>query len=150
MSGAIIVDTNVVVAGLLTSRADSPVARVLDGMLAAAFPFAISEPLLAEYAAVLERPALRKLHGLSTSEIETLMLALAAHAIVLTPTATQPAPDPGDQHLWELLAAHADTRLVTGDKLLMGGHDYASRVMTAQEFVRELDATPPPKPTTRR
>lgn len=150
MSGAIIVDTNVVVAGLLTSREDSPVARVLDGMLAAAFPFVVSEPLLAEYSAVLERPALRKLHGLSTGEIETLMLTLAAHAIVLIPVATQPAPDPGDQHLWELLAAHADTRLVTGDKLLMGRHAYASRVMTAQESMQELDAIPPPKPSTKR
>lgn len=150
MSGAIIVDTHVVVAGLLTSREDSPVARVLDGMLAAAFPFVVSEPLLAEYSAVLERPALRKLHGLSTGEIETLMLTLAAHAIVLVPVATQPAPDPGDQHLWELLAAHADTRLVTGDKLLMGRHAYASRVMTAQESMQELDAIPPPKPSTKR
>lgn len=144
MSGAIIVDTNVVVAGLLTSRGDSPVARVLDGMLAAAFPFVISEPLLAEYSAVLERPALRKLHGLSMGEIETLVLTLAEHAIVLTPTATQPAPDPGDQHLWELLAAHADTRLVTGDKLLMSDHAYTSRVITVQQFIRELDMLPPP------
>jgi len=30
---AVIVDTNVVVAGLLTSQADSPVSQILDGML---------------------------------------------------------------------------------------------------------------------
>ena len=58
-----IVDTNVVVAGLMTSREDSPVARVLDGMLAARFPFALSEALLAEYRVVLSRPKLRGLHG---------------------------------------------------------------------------------------
>lgn len=140
MSGAIIVDTNVVVSGLFTSREDSPVARVLDGMLSAAFPFVISEALLTEYRVVLERPALHKLHGLSADEIETLMLILAEHAIVLIPVETLAAPDPGDQHLWELLAAHADTRLVTGDKLLMEAHGYSSRVITAQEFIRELDA----------
>ena len=59
---AVIVDTNVVVAGLLTKSDASPVARVLDGMLSAAFPFVMSEALLAEYRAVLVRPPLRKLH----------------------------------------------------------------------------------------
>ena len=49
----VIVDTNVVVAGLLTARADSPVARVLDGMLAAVFSFAISDALLAVAASVV-------------------------------------------------------------------------------------------------
>ena len=44
---AVIVDTNVVVAGLLTGDATSPVARILDGMLAATFPFVVSEALLA-------------------------------------------------------------------------------------------------------
>jgi predicted nucleic acid-binding protein len=148
MSGAVIVDTNVVVAGLLTSREDSPVARVLDGMLAGTFPFVISEALLAEYRAVLGRSALSKLHGLPAAEIDALMLVLAEHAIVLSPVATLAAPDPGDQHLWELLAAHADTRLVTGDKLLMGAHRYASRVITAREFIRQLDS--PEIPTLRK
>ena len=140
MTVAVIVDTNIVIAGLLTSREDSPVARMLDGMLAATFPFVVSHALLAEYRAVLERPALRKVHGLTAEEIEILMLTLAEHAIVLTPVATLPAPDPGDQHLWELLAAHADVRLVTGDKLLLGAHACASRMTTAQEFIRQLDA----------
>ena len=54
-----IVDTHVVVAGLITSRAASPVAWVLDGMLGARFPFALSAALLAEYRAVLARPKLR-------------------------------------------------------------------------------------------
>ena len=50
---AVIVDTNVVVAGLLTASEASPddvdSACILDGMLAAAFPFVVSEALLAEY-----------------------------------------------------------------------------------------------------
>ena len=50
MSGrAVIADTNVVVAGLLTGNEASPVARILDGMLSATFPFVVSEALLAEY-----------------------------------------------------------------------------------------------------
>ena len=49
---AVIVDTNVIVAGLLTANAASPVARILDAMLAAAFPYVLSEALLDEYRGV--------------------------------------------------------------------------------------------------
>ncbi len=80
-----IIDTNVVVAGLLTSNAASPVARILDGMLSASFAFVISEQLLAEYRAVLVRPQLRKLHGLSLAEVDILLTEIAQHAIVLSP-----------------------------------------------------------------
>lgn len=77
------VDTNVVVAGLLTSHADSTVAKVLDGMLRASFRFALSEALLAEYRGVLTRPKLIKLHQLSEAEIDTILTTLTRHAIVL-------------------------------------------------------------------
>jgi putative PIN family toxin of toxin-antitoxin system len=132
---AVVVDTNVVVAGLLTARADSPVALILDGMLAAAFPFVVSTALLAEYRAVLVRPALRKAHALSVDECETLVVALAENAIELTPVPTTPAPDPGDQHLWELLAARTDLRLVTGDKRLLEHDPDSHRVIAAHAFV---------------
>ena len=132
---AAIVDTNVVVAGLLTSNAASPVARILDGMLAAAFPFVVSEALLAEYRTVLARPSLRKLHGLTVVEIETLLTDIAQHAIVLTPVATSPAPDRGDQLLWELLAAKSDLLLVTGDKLLLRHAGTQRRVLSPADFV---------------
>ena len=132
---AVIVDTNVVVAGLLTAHEGSPVARMLDAMLAAAFPFVVSEALLAEYRAVLVRPNLRKLHGLTVAEVEAILTDLAQHAIVLAPVAAPPAPDPGDQLLWGLLAARADLLLVTGDKLLLRDAGMHGRVMTPQAFV---------------
>ena len=130
----VIVDTNVVVAGLLMAQAASPVARILDGMLTAAFPFVVSPALLADYHAVLVRPALRKLHGLSVQQIETILTDLAQHAIVLEPVAGPPAPDPGDQLLWDLLAARAELRLVTGDKLLLNDASMRGRVLTPAEF----------------
>jgi uncharacterized protein len=132
---AVIVDTNVVVAGLLTGNATSPVARILDGMLAAAFPFVVSEALLAEYRAVLVRPTLRKLHGLTVKEVETLLTDIAQHAIVLAPGVGAPAPDPGDQLLWDLLAAKPDLLLITGDKALQRDAAMRSRVLSPQAFV---------------
>ena len=135
---AVIVDTNVVVAGLLTKSDASPVARVLDGMLSAAFPFVMSEALLAEYRAVLVRPPLRKLHGLTVAEVESVLTDMAQHAIMLTPVAAPPAPDPGDQLLWELLAARADVLLVTGDKLLLRDAGMRGRVISPLAFVSRL------------
>jgi len=132
---AVIVDTNVVVAGLLTGDASLPVASILDGMLAAAFPFVLSEALLAEYRAVLVRPALRKLHGLSVTEVETLLTDIAQHAIVLAPGVGSPAPDPGDQLLWDLLAARADLLLVTGDRALQVDAAMGARVLSPRAFV---------------
>ncbi|MFT4101235.1 MAG: PIN domain-containing protein [Burkholderiaceae bacterium] len=130
----VIVDTNFVVAGLLTGNAASPVARILDGMLAAAFPFVVSEPLLAEYRRVLVRASLRKQHGLTVSEVDVLLTDLVQQAIVLTPGAGPPAPDAGDQLLWDLLAARTDLVLVTGDQALLDDVVMQSRVLSPRTF----------------
>ena len=141
MSAFFIIDTDVLLAGLLTSHADSPVARILDGMLGAAFSFVLSEALLAEYRAVLVLPRLCKLHGPSDAEIDVILMDIARHAIVLTPVrtaATPGAPDPGDQFLWDLLATRADLMLVTGDKLLLQDEAMRQRVILPQTFVTKL------------
>ena len=136
---AVIVDTNVVVAGLLTASEASPddvdSARILDGMLAAAFPFVVSEALLAEYRTVLVRPNLRKLHGLTVAEVDAILTDLAQHAIVLAPAAAPTATDPGDQLLWELLTAKTTLLLVTVDKLLLKDLAMRGRVISPCEFV---------------
>ena len=131
----VVVDTNVVVAGLMTGTASCPMARILDGTPAAAFPFVVSEALLAEYRAVLVRPALRKLHGLTVTEVDTLLTDIAQRAIVLAPAVGSPAPDPGDQLLWDLLAARAELLLVTGDKALQRDAAMRSRVLSPQAFL---------------
>ena len=136
MSGSVwIIDTNVVVAGLLTANNTSPVVRIVDGMLAAAFPFVISHALLAEYRAVLLRPAIRRTHRLTVVELDTILTALARNAIVLASAAAPRAPDPGDQLLWDLLSARADLRLVTGDKLLLNNKPMRGRVVSPRKFV---------------
>lgn len=128
------------VAGLLTAHADSPVARILDGMLSAAFPFVVSEALLAEYHAVLVRPKLCKLHGLSVAEIDSILTDMVRHAIVLTPVSTMAsrAPDAGNQFLWDLLATRPDLMWVTGDKLLLQDEAMRPRVVSPQTFIAQL------------
>lgn len=136
---AVIVDTNVLVAGLLTGNATSPAPRILDGMLGAAFPFVVSEALLAEYRAVLVRPALRKLHGLTVTEVGTLLTDIAQQAIVLPPSVGAPAPDPGDQLLCDLLAAKPDLLLVTSDQALQRDAAVGSPWCRPQAFVDAHD-----------
>ncbi len=134
-----IVDTNVVVAGLITAQDTSPVARVLDGMLTAAFPYVVSEALLAEYRTVLARPGMRKINGLAIAEVETILTDIALHAIVLSPVSGPAAPDPGGQFLWDLLAARADLMLVAGDKRLLRDAVMQGRVFSPQEFLQAHD-----------
>jgi putative PIN family toxin of toxin-antitoxin system len=136
MTSAAIIDTNVVVAGLLTARPESPVVRILDRMVAGAWPFVLSEALLAEYSAVLVRPKLRKAHGLSDQEIDAILIEITQHAIVLAPPpAREKAPDPDDQHLWDLLHAREDLLLVTGDLELHATTGMATRILSLATFV---------------
>ena len=131
----VVIDTNVVVAGLLTNAADAPTASILDAMLAGELRFAISIDLLAEYREVLLRRKIRARHGHTDEEIDTVLEAVARNAVVVTPRpSTHTSPDPGDQHLWDLLGCLADTTLVTGDEAL-GGEDGPFTVLTPREFV---------------
>lgn len=133
-----VVDTNVLAAGLMTSHVEAPTAWILDGMLSARFPFALSLALLSEYREVLNRPALRKRHGLNGDHVETLLLGLTRDAIVLEPAPGPAAPDPGDQHLWNLLASHGDLCLVTGDKLLLQHQPAPAPMLTPGEFMQRM------------
>ncbi len=120
MTRLFIVDTNVLIAGLLTRRAESPTVRLLDAMLDGGLMFLLSPDLLAEYRTVMLRPKIAVLHALSVSEVDTLLTELTANAIWREPpVANELAPDIGDAHLWALLACEANAVLITGDELLL-------------------------------
>jgi hypothetical protein len=74
--------------------------------------------LLAEYRAVLVRPKLCKLHGLSVEEIALVLTDLARHAIVL--------------------AARPDLVLITGDKRLAQNEVMPQRVISPQTYLAQL------------
>ena len=131
---AAVIDTNVVVAGLITADAGSPTARILDGMRRGAFPFLLSDALLAEYREVLLRAKIRKLHGLGEQEVDQVLTEIATHAIVRQPEARTGAPDAKDNHLWSLLHAQPGSVLVTGDRALAGKPPPKSAVLQPREF----------------
>ena len=76
-----IVDTNVLVAGLITAERQSPTAQILDAMLTGKIFYLLSSELAQEYRDVLLRPRLTRLHGLNETEIDQVMNEIAANAI---------------------------------------------------------------------
>lgn len=115
-----IVDTNVLVAGLITTQAGSPTAQLLDAMLDGRLIYLLSPDLLREYRAVVLRPKLARMHGLKETEIDALLTEITANALWRDPPLDDlhQAPDPRDGHLWALLACEPSAVLVTGDRLL--------------------------------
>ena len=134
--GPVVVDTNVVVSGLVTGQSDAPTARILDGMLRRSFNFLLSIELLSEYRSVLLHPKLRRLHGLTANQIDLLLSQIARSAIFREPRRVdEQAPDSGDQHLWALLATHNESILVTGDRALLDHPPKSRSVMSPAAFV---------------
>ena len=122
----VVVDTNVLVAGLITADVHSPTAQILNGMRDGTLLTLLSPALLAEYQAVLMRPKLAALHGLQESEVDRLLTEVTLNALWREPFEKGAAPDPGDNHLWALLDHEPNAVLVTGDqRLLNDPHDHA-------------------------
>lgn len=138
MTPAAVVDTNVVVAGLLSSTSDAPTVRILDAMVAGRILFLLSVELVDEYRRVLLRQAIRARHGLSEAEVDRILTELLRNAAVREPVASShSAPDSGDQHLWDLLAAQRRAVLVTGDRRLLESPAHEARVMSPDAFARQ-------------
>lgn len=136
MTATAVVDTNVIVAAVLTSDQQSPPARILDGMLTRSFRFLLSVELLAEYRSVLLRPRIRGLHGLTEQEVDQLLEALVTNAVLQEglPSVSERPPDPGDLHLWRLLAARQGAVLVTGDAALQRSPPAFAGVLSPASF----------------
>jgi len=133
-----VIDTNVVVSGLLTREATSPTAAVLDAMLGGRFTYLLSLELLAEYRQVLLRPKIRRRHGLGAAAVDALLTELALNGSVREPASvTRAVADRGDLHLWELLESDAAALLVTGDTLLRRALE-PGRAVSPRRFLQLL------------
>ena len=132
-----IIDTNILVAGLITRKTSSPTVRIVDAMLSGELIYLISPELLNEYKDVLSRPKLSKLHGLNEEDIDNLLIELTANGLWREPKNKHKviAPDLGDQHLWQLLSDEPNSTLVTGDKLLLEHQHPKAKILSASAFL---------------
>ncbi len=129
-----VIDTNVVVSGVLTSHAAAPTARILDAMLVGRFRLLMSVELLSEYREVLMRDRIRRRHGLSPAEIDVILTEIAANAEIVDVEQAGTRPRKQDAHLHRILEAVPAARLVSGDRKLASGVVDAARVLTPKEF----------------
>ena len=131
-----IVDTNVLVAGLLTQDPHSPTVYLVDAMVEGSLPFLFSPALVSEYKDVLARPKLSKLHKLTAQEQEHFLTELVANSIWREPSpSSYTPPDKGDAHLWSLLQSEPKAILVTGDKLLLKQPPKGRLIYTPTDFL---------------
>lgn len=136
-----IIDTNVLVSGLLTGDPRAPTARIVDATLSGHIRCLLSAPLLDEYRNVLLRPAIARQHGLGAADIDELLAAIVQNAAWREPARPRtPAPDPGDDHLWALLEIVPSAYLVTGDQLLLENPISNSRLMAPAAYVACWDS----------
>ena len=141
-----VVDTNVIVSGLITADPDTPPARILDAMLAGRVIYLLSGDLLDEYSNVLRRPSLVRLHRRTDEQLDRLLADLVANAMWRDPAHGGEAPDPHDAHLWALLATHPQSLLVTGDRLLVENPPSGASVISPRRFADAfLSSSRPPR-----
>lgn len=135
-----IVDTNVLVAGLITKQLSSPTVSIVNAMLSGSILYLLSAELLQEYRNVLLRPKLCRLHLLDEDQIDTILTEITANAIWHEVVATTDggAPDPGDDHLWNLLATEPSAVLVTGDQLLLNNPPQYRSVISPSTCIQLL------------
>lgn len=131
----ILIDTNVVISGVLVARADSPSKCILDKMLAAGFPYLLSHLLLQEYRMVLLRPAVHKRHQLNAEQVDELLLRLTLNGMMRElQSIPEKAPHSEDDHLWQLLATSPGSTLVTGDLELIKAPPTFAKVLSPRLF----------------
>ena len=135
--GLWIIDTNVVVSGLISRSPYSPTAMILENMLSGQLVFVLSPALLAEYRTVLLRLTITKRHGLTEPEVDQILIELTANAKWSEPDQDDAhvAPDNGDDHLWALLKMHPEASLITGDRLLIQNPRPGSTIISPSDYV---------------
>ncbi len=103
-------------------------------MLTGDIVYFMSRDLLDEYASVVRRPGLVRLHRRTNEELDRLLAELVANAMWREPAAGSDAPDPRDSHLWALLARCPQGCLVTGDRLLIENPPGGASVTSPRHF----------------
>jgi uncharacterized protein len=135
LTGPVVVDTNVLVSGLLTRDESAPTARIVDEMLRGELYVLLSMDLLAEYRTVLLRPAIRKRHGLSDADVDELLGEIAEIAAFRETVPASGAERRKDVHVYRLLSAAKGAILVTGDEALHALPPAGVEVLSPREFL---------------
>jgi len=106
----IVLDTNVLVAGLLSPH--GPCGRIVDALLAGDLVPLVDDRILAEYAEVLRRPEF----GFATEDVDDLLEHLGAEGEqVVAPPLALVLPDATDAPFLEVALAGSAEAVITGN-----------------------------------
>jgi uncharacterized protein len=135
----VVIDTNVVVSGLL--RPKGAPATILDSAIAQRFRFFVSEPLMEEYREVLARDYLH----LDQSRAARFIKALREVAMPVVPRKKiAVAPDPDDNLVIECAVEAGADFVVTGNVRHFPLQFHGVRVVTPRDFLVVLGSSPKP------
>lgn len=131
----VVLDTNVLVAALITPR--NPPDRIFQAWLAGLFTLVTSEEQLDEFRRVTRYPRVRPL--IEPAAAGTMLNTLAAVAVVLKKLpAVDRSRDPGDNFLLAMAEAGEADYLTTGDRrdLLALKRHNRTHIVTVREFLK--------------
>ena len=130
-----VLDTNVIVSALLSSKADTATVQVLQKLFSDSFCPVISKEIMAEYTEVLHRA---KFH-FSPAIVDDLLFAIEEKAEYVIPASTGAIlPDMKDLPFYEVVMEKRadDAYLVTGNQKHFPAEPF---IVTAREFLEILE-----------
>jgi putative PIN family toxin of toxin-antitoxin system len=136
----VVLDTNVLVAGLL--KPFGPSAAVLRLVLTGTVQAAHDYRILAEYREVLSRPVF----GFAPAAVGALLTQIEEDGVPVTPPPVSfPGPDPTDAPFWEAALTAVADFLITGNQRHFPKKKEGPRVVSPAEFMTEFEETVPSK-----
>ena len=132
----VVIDTNIIVSALLSSKNDSATVQVMEKVFRQEIKPVYSKEIFAEYTNVLNRP---KFH-FSKELVEYMLSAIKQFGILKEPKETVMVvlPDMKDVPFYRLVLESENTYLVTGN---IKHFPQESRIMTARQLIDILNGT---------
>lgn len=130
-----VLDTNVIVSALLSSKADAATVQVIQKLFSDSFCPVISKEIMAEYTEVLHRPKFR----FSPAIVEDLLFAIEEKAEFVVPAPSGAIlPDMKDLPFYEVVMEKRadDAYLVTGNQKHFPMEPF---IVSAREFLEILE-----------
>jgi predicted nucleic acid-binding protein len=150
LTGFVVIDTNVVVSGVLGAPGSTSTCRIVDAMGGGHLRFVLSDTLIREYRRVLLRQSIVQRHGLSETEVDRILVEIVVNATMREPKMLATGDEPtragedsvpaGDAHVAALLRSMPGCVLVTGDKRLADAVRPWREVVTPAVFAATLEA----------
>ena len=128
-----VIDTNVIVAAMLSTHVDSATVRTLHAIVDGKAEALVSAEILKEYREVLSRAKF----GFSAERVSSVLTVFERLGkSVLPVNCDSPMPDEKDRVFYEVALAESDARLVTGN---LKHYPVSPVIVTPAQFCELLD-----------